>query len=268
MGICTKYTLFFENFILFLVGLAFMALGTYILVLKEKKVHDVLDFFLDPACDMCLAGAFIFVLAFFGCTGALRENTVFLKIFYYWLTLFLLLEVGVAVLFFLTYYLQNVRDALFPEDSFNKAIVTYRDDRDMRDLIDSIQKSLGCCGLSDSDKGYEDWNRNEYFNCTEGNKSPEKCSVPPSCCKMQPGAIINLNCGANIYKIENGHRVEHDTSKIYTDGCLKALGDWVNENSLVLGGVLLGVLLPQIFIICMARNLLDMVRAQKRKWRR
>ena len=36
------------------------------------------------------------------------------------------------------------------------------------------------------------------------------------------------------------------TSKIYTDGCLKALGDWVNENSLVVGGALLGILLPQV----------------------
>ncbi|KAK7508569.1 hypothetical protein BaRGS_00000135 [Batillaria attramentaria] len=268
VGICTKYTLFFENFILLFVGLACMALGTYILALKKKKVNDALDFFLDPACDMCLAGSAIFLLSFFGCTGALRENTVFLKIFYYSLSLFLLLEVAVAVLFFLSYYQDDVRNALFPEDTFRKAIVSYRSDRDMQDLIDSLQQSLGCCGMSDNEKGYEDWNANEYFNCTLGNQSPEKCSVPPSCCKMEAGAQINLNCGGNIYTWNNGQRTVSDTRKIYTKGCLMALGDWVNQNALILGGVLLGVLLPQIFIICMARNLLDMIRAQKRKWQR
>nr|KAG5714276.1 hypothetical protein BaRGS_018493 [Batillaria attramentaria] len=223
------------------VGLACMALGTYILALKKKKVNDALDFFLDPACDMCLAGSAIFLLSFFGCTGALRENTVFLKIFYYSLSLFLLLEVAVAVLFFLSYYQDDVRNALFPEDTFRKAIVSYRSDRDMQDLIDSLQQSLGCCGMSDNEKGYEDWNANEYFNCTLGNQSPEKCSVPPSCCKMEAGAQINLNCGGNIYTWNNGQRTVSDTRKIYTKGCLMALGDWVNQNALILGGVLLGL---------------------------
>lgn len=269
VGICTKYILFFENFLLFLVGLALLAIGTYILVLKEKTVHDPLDFFLDPACDMCLGGAVIFVLAFLGCTGALRENVCFLKTFYYVLSLLLLLELGAAVCFFLIYYVKDVRNALFPKDTFSDAIVNYRDDRDMQDLIDSLQKSLGCCGLSDSGTGYEDWNQNIYFNCSQSNKSPERCSVPPSCCKMQPGQTVNLYCGANIYKLEkNGQRTVLDTSKIYTDGCLKALGDWVNNNSLVLGGVLLGILLPQMFIICLSRNLIDMINLQKRKWNR
>lgn len=269
VGICTKYILFFENFILFLLGVAVLAIGTYILVLKKKKVHDPLDFFMDPACVMCLGGALIFVLAFLGCTGALRENTCFLKVFHHTLSLFLLLELGVAVCFFLIYYVEDVRNALFPKDAFNEAIVNYRDDRDMQDLIDSLQSSLGCCGLSDTETGYMDWNKNIYFNCSVTNKSPERCSVPPSCCKLETGQTVNLYCGANIYTLdENGQRTVGDTSKIYTDGCLKALADWVNDNSLVLGGVLLGILLPQIFIICLSRNLIDMVNAQKSKWNR
>lgn len=37
-----------------------------------------------------------------------------------------------------------------------------------------------------------------------------------------------------------------NVEKIYTDGCLKALGDWINANALVAGGVLLAVLVPQV----------------------
>lgn len=248
-------------------GAGLVAIGAYILSMKQKTLTDPLDFFLDPACVMCLAGALTFALAFLGCTGALRENTCFLKLFYYILSLFLLLEVAAAICFFVMYYVPSARSLLFPQNSFNAAIVKYREDKDMQNLIDSIQRTLGCCGLTDSETGYEDWNKNPYFNCTTDNLSPEKCSVPPSCCKMIPGEMINLFCGAKIYNLENGQRTTSDTSRIYTDGCLKALGNWVNDNSLIVGGVLLGILLPQIFIICMARNLLDMINRQKRKWK-
>ncbi|GFS02397.1 tetraspanin [Elysia marginata] len=80
VGVCTKYTLFLENFVLVIVGLAMTAMGTYILVLKEKQVTNAILFFLDPACDTCLAGAVITIMGLLGCMGALREITCFLKI--------------------------------------------------------------------------------------------------------------------------------------------------------------------------------------------
>ena len=37
-----------------------------------------------------------------------------------------------------------------------------------------------CCGVN----GYDDWNKNIYFNCSfVGVYNPEKCGVPFSCCK-------------------------------------------------------------------------------------
>ena len=62
--------------------------------------------------------------------------------FYYSLSLFLLLEVALAVCFFLTYYVEEVKNVMFPGDALNKAILHYRDDKDMRDLIDSLQSSV------------------------------------------------------------------------------------------------------------------------------
>ncbi|PVD30630.1 hypothetical protein C0Q70_09903 [Pomacea canaliculata] len=190
IGVCTKYTLFFENFLMFV-------------NMGQSK-------------------------------------------FYYSLAIFLLLEVGLTVCFFLAYYLPDVRNVIFPDNLFRQAIVSYRDDNDMRDLIDNIQSSLGCCGQTDSEKGYEDWNQNPYFNCSLQNESPERCSVPPSCCRILPGSNINLLCGANIYTLaKDGQMTLGDTSKIYTDGCLKALRVWVDSNMLILGGVMAGILVPQ-----------------------
>ena len=46
-----------------------------------------------------------------------------------------------------------------------KLIQSYRDDLDFQNIIDLIQQDFECCGLSSV--GYEDWNNNEYFHCTD-----------------------------------------------------------------------------------------------------
>ena len=54
----------------------------------------------------------------------------------------MLLEVVLAVGFFLAYYKEDVKKFIFPEDAFNEAIVRYRNDKDMQNLIDSLQSSV------------------------------------------------------------------------------------------------------------------------------
>ncbi|XP_041370754.1 tetraspanin-33-like [Gigantopelta aegis] len=270
VSIVTKYFLFFQCFIMWLVGLALMAVGAYILTYKKKRVRDAIDFFLDPSCDLCLAGSVAFFVSFFGCMGSLRENVVFLKIYYYFTAIFLLGEVVLAILVFIFYYVPDVRQKLhlFPEETFRDAILKYRDDPDMQNLIDNFQTSMECCGLSNDNEGYKDWNNNVYFNCTASNPSPERCSVPPSCCRIKPGDTTNILCGAHINKIDKGgFVVPQDVSRIYTKGCLKALGDWINAHSLMIGGILIGILIPQVIFICMARNMIDSVKVQLHKQR-
>ena len=56
------------------------AVGTYILVLKEKTVTYFVEFLFDPSCLLCLAGSITVFSAFLGCGGALRENMCFLRV--------------------------------------------------------------------------------------------------------------------------------------------------------------------------------------------
>lgn len=45
---------------------------------------------------------------------------------------------------------------------------------------------LECCGMKDdASNGFKDWNSNAHFNCAINNTSPERCSVPFSCCKRK-----------------------------------------------------------------------------------
>ena len=62
-----------------LLGMGISAMGFFILVEKDKKVRDAVDIFFDPSILMCIAGIIIFMLGFFGCLGALRENICLLK---------------------------------------------------------------------------------------------------------------------------------------------------------------------------------------------
>ncbi|KAK3802219.1 hypothetical protein RRG08_004509 [Elysia crispata] len=269
VGACTKYTLFLENFLLVIVGLAMTAMGTYILVLKEKRLTNAILFFMDPACDTCLAGAVITIMGLLGCIGSLREVTCFLKIYYYTLCLILLVELGLAVAMFIFYYVPDFKEYVFPKDAFRLAIKGYRDDPDMQHLIDAMQEELSCCGYSDSDEGYKDWNGNIYFNCTTTNLSAERCSVPYSCCIRNTGDRINYQCGRNVETLKaDGTREPNEAvlAGINSQGCIRALGIFIDHNSLMIGGIMIGILLPQIFIIMLSRNLIDMINMQKSKW--
>ena len=53
---------------------------TWVLIDKEKKVTSAYDFFLDPACVLCLAGSIGFVVALAGWIGALRDAIEALQI--------------------------------------------------------------------------------------------------------------------------------------------------------------------------------------------
>ncbi|CAG5125358.1 unnamed protein product, partial [Candidula unifasciata] len=197
-----KYFLFGINFLFELIGIAFAATGIYILSQKNKAVTSFIDFVFDPGCDLCLAGFIILVIAFFGCVGALRESTLFLKIYHLLLSIFLILEVIVVIFVFVFYFVDGAfaNIGLYPEDAFKDAIHKYRDDPDTQGFIDNIQETLSCCGTSNDNDGYLDWNRNPYFNCSDGNESPEACSVPFSCCKISKGSPKNYRCGTGVLR--------------------------------------------------------------------
>ncbi len=53
-------------------------------------------------------------------------------------------------------------------------------------IVFHIVFQFECCGVSNSDDGFKDWQDNMYFNCSAENPSVEKCGVPHSCCRLNP----------------------------------------------------------------------------------
>ncbi len=62
-------------------------------------------------------------------------------------------------------------------------IQSYRDDPDLQNMIDWIQRDwLHCCGVNN----YRNWESNIYFNCSSKLVgSVEACGVPASCCRAE-----------------------------------------------------------------------------------
>ncbi|XP_070686375.1 tetraspanin-33b isoform X2 [Pempheris klunzingeri] len=216
-----RYFLFFFSFLFWVFSLLIVAIGVYAKV--QKATDTVRDTFLiDPA--------------------------VILIVFSFSLTLVFLTQLAIAILGF--FYSDQTRDAL--GKFVKKAIVHYRDDLDLQNLMDYIQKEFKCCGWNN----YTDWSWNLYFNCTHENPSSERCSVPYSCCTPVPGeAVINTMCG---FGVQTQNYLEANKS-IYPVGCADRAVMWIESHLLLVGALALGLALPQIAGIVLSQILISQI---------
>uniref|UniRef100_A0A8B9QHH5 Tetraspanin 14 n=1 Tax=Apteryx owenii TaxID=8824 RepID=A0A8B9QHH5_APTOW len=196
---------------------------------------------LDPVVLVLVVGIVMFTLGFAGCVGALRENICLLKFFCGAIVFIFLLELAVAVLAFL--FQDWVRDRV--KEFFENNIKSYRDDIDLQNLIDSLQKINHCCGA----QGPDDWDLNIYFNCSSESKSREKCGVPFSCCIPDPAQkVVNTQCG---YDVRKKSKSQWD-DQIFIKGCILALEAWLPRNIYIVAGVFIAISLLQVSCFCYA----------------
>ncbi|KAG7492449.1 hypothetical protein MATL_G00014600 [Megalops atlanticus] len=248
---CYKYMMFSYNIIFWLAGVAFIGIGFWAwsekgVLLDLTQVTRLHGF--DPVWLVLAVGVVAFILGFAGCVGALRENICLLKFFSGLICLILFLELTVAVLAFV--FKDQVREWI--SDFFLVNIKAYRDDIDLQNLMDSLQRLNHCCGAESPD----DWNMNVYFNCSKDNPSRERCGVPFSCCISDPADnVVNTQCGYDV-RAKGG-----DLSKaIFTRGCIKAMEQWLPRNIYIVAGVFIAISLLQMVGLYLARNLVDEIR--------
>ncbi|XP_068599894.1 tetraspanin-33-like [Brachionichthys hirsutus] len=234
-----KYTLFVFCYVFWVVSAILTAVGIYAKIAKEKDVVDTLT--ADPALLLIVAGSLMFLITFLGCFGALRNATCLLKAFVGTLTTILLLQVAAGVVG----YLSTDKVMERTEKLMMKAVVRYRDDRDLENAIDFIQRKFQCCGV----QSHKDWSHNVYFECSEPNPSLEACGVPFSCCiHAQNQTVLNTMCGYGMQQLETGPaRLD-----IFTVGCLEKIVWWAKKNLLLVAGLTAGLLLLEICTISLA----------------
>lgn len=234
-----KYFLFATNTVLWIVSIVLVAVGAW--AHDEKKEYSDLDSLaFDPSVLLIVVGCLMFVVTFCGCVGALRENKILLQVFMGSLTVIFILELvtGFVAFFFVDKTHSKVKEAT------HNVIMRYRNDPDLQNAIDGIQKGLKCCGGF----SYHDWELNEHFNCSAN--TVQACGVPFSCCREDQ---INTHCGFAVRK----EKLETEaTQVIYTNGCIDSLTDWINSNLHIVGGLAFGFAVVQLLGILGAFNMI------------
>ncbi|XP_068175958.1 tetraspanin-33 [Antennarius striatus] len=234
-----KYTLFVFCYFFWVVSAILTAVGIYAKIAKEKDVVDTLT--VDPALLLIVVGSLMFLITFLGCFGALRNATCLLKAFVGTLTTVLILQVTAGVVGYV--FTDKVMERT--EKLMMKAIVRYREDRDLENAIDFIQKKFQCCGV----QRYKDWNQNIYFECSDTNPSLEACGVPFSCCiPVQNQTVLNTMCGYGMQQLDAGPAGQD----VFTIGCLEKIIWWAKNNLLLVAGLTAGLLLLEVCMISLA----------------
>lgn len=260
-----KYLLFISNVLLWLVGFCLFGIGIYAWIEKDtfaRLSNMSIGILLDPAFIFLVVGLFVFVIGFCGCVGALRENTNLLLMFSFALGIIFFAELALGILIFM--YKDKVKNEI--NQNLTLMIKNYRDDEDLQDLIDWIQRDwLKCCGIAKPD----DWDKNIYFECTKEDPWIESCGVPPSCCF--PEFANNRQCGygaRNNTLIKNAQETIVGASKIYQDGCLKKGEEWLKYHILPVSIVVVCFAVLQILGICTSQSLRSDINTQKSRWYR
>ncbi|XP_043283345.1 tetraspanin-12-like [Venturia canescens] len=225
-------------------GIAFIQLtGVMIIFVGTKTLHIFNDFYyflvpiyFSPSTLLIVVGVLTFVIAFFGCCGALKESTCMVLVFAVSLSLVLALEVAAAIT---AYVLQDgVVDYL--SHKMTSMTNDYTIVPGVREAVDFMQSTLHCCGVH----GPEDWS---YVN--------EALKTPASCYRWH--AMDENNVIRDI--------------GLYETGCIYSLSMLVHRSALNLGTAAMAIALIQLTGIMFACTLGRAIRRQKtnrerRRW--
>lgn len=226
-----------------------ISVGIYSRIVKHETAFACLT--VDPALILMIVGVLMFFLTFCGCVGSLRENICLLQTFCICLTILFLLQLVAGVLGFV--FSDKARGKV--TEMLNSGMKHYRDDLDLQNLIDYGQTEFNCCGGI----SYMDWSQNIYFNCSEENPSHERCSVPYSCCLLVKNeTVINTMCGHGMQNKDYLSAGEF----INTNGCIDKVVNWIHSNLFLLGGIALGLAIPQLVGIVLSQVLISQIQDQ------
>jgi len=220
---CIKYLLFAFNLVFFITGLALIIAGAVI----ETQFKDYLTFFegssfSSAAVVLIVVGCIIFIIGFFGCCGAIKENYCMVMTFAVLLAVIFIAEIGVGIAGFVMR--KQVEEKMGSQMLKTMKQYNATDAGGVRHTWDKMQQQFKCCGVN----GYKDWTNQTTM-----------ANPPESCCK-KPTA----KCSENV-------------ADIYTDGCIDGFKNWVEHNVYILAGVGVGLAFVQvigmIFACCLAR---------------
>lgn len=234
-----KYLLFLFNFLFVITGITIMAIGLTVQG-AYHNFREILDpqFFSVPTF-LVVIGSFIFVIAFFGCCGAYKENYCMTLTFSILLVFIFILELAAGIS---GYVLRNDTYSLV-SSTLQSSMGKYggNTSNEITYIWDEIQVDFDCCGVHNS----SDWGKTnqQLFNET---------FLPMSCCRTTPGAIGAVHCVDPIHP-----------ETLRKTGCVTSFGNFIKAHAVSLGAAGIAIAVIQFFGVLFACYLSKQIKLQQ-----
>lgn len=212
-----KRILFIFNLFFALTGVVLILVGVAIKSYFTEYELFIDDRYFSASSLLIASGSIIFIVSFFGCCGAIRENRCMVLTFSILLTFVMILEFASGV----TGYVLAGQTGDLIDTKVHDTLKQYPNVTDIEILWDAVQKEFQCCGID----GPKDWID------TVG-------MLPLSCCDGQ-GVLHNMTCTAN-------------STRLYKNSCRTKLTEVVKDSTTVLGGVAFSIIAAQFLGIVFA----------------
>jgi len=256
---CARVILIIFNIIFWLSGAGMLALGLWMLfdpnisarlafvgiagsAAQEAEGFSTSSLLEYAAYVIIGVGAFVFIVGFFGCCGAIKQNKCMLGMYIFFLFLVMLIEFAAAILGI--YFQSQIFDKINTEFTANVEKNFGKNTTDgeaFTEGINWIQIEGKCCGWEDPAVEYAS------LGGTTG-----------SCCSFEGVS----DATADLVKLsEDELKAKGDCSAASTDSCKDKLEDWIKEHAFIIIGVGIGIgcieLFGIIFACCLCRNVGD-----------
>ncbi|RZC33505.1 23 kDa integral membrane protein [Asbolus verrucosus] len=204
-----KYILFIFNLIFAISGIGIIVAGAIVLSDVGDFNHFMDNELLAPPIVLIVAGAIVFIVAFLGCFGAIRESYNLLIAFAVCLLIIFIIELAVGIA--AAVYHTDFSDAL--KSTLKKSMANYSQNDVEKIAWDNAQTKLMCCGV----EGPNDWQGQILpYSCCHINDNLATPSVTTYCIDAAKGKYL------------------------YQTGCYDRLKMKINDNTKVLIGVGIG----------------------------
>ncbi|KAK7586177.1 hypothetical protein V9T40_004053 [Parthenolecanium corni] len=225
---CIRHLLLAFNAIFAFTGVILISVGSTVKNIYNDYATFLENRFFSPSIAIIAVGCLVFVVAVFGCYGAVKLSVAAISVYCLLLATIFTMEVVVSVIA----YVMGDQIKYAISRTFNQTIQDYKYDPVAANAIDSLQNELYCCGI----EGPDDW------AAVIDSHSATEIVLPASCCAMYEKG----NCIA-----------------IKLMGCLPQLQYLIDQSSLLLSSTVIMIALMQLLGVIFARKLGRQLREQK-----
>jgi len=234
---CIKYFLFLTNFLVFILSIAVLGLGIWVLV-DRNSFLDLLDqtnasvpIYTSAAVLFLIVSISSIVISFLGCCGAYKENKCML-VTYFVLILALLVLITVGAVIGMAQGVDKLTDPFL--DTLSK--YDEESNTPIEQTWNQVQKDLQCCGVMSP----RDWSiNNERYGTgsfvygSGSNSGLMNVMVPPSCC-------------AGASDVDNCRVAPTPHNQAYVQGCFALVETEINNHINAVGGVAITVIVVMV----------------------